>query len=330
MKMNVYLQSANHPKFQHLLHVFAKGVAAVDPDVEINITESLEVVEGNIDDVNVIWGSWKDRQDAHHRVKNSVVASTTPFIVLETPIVGRGPVKDVMDDTSYRIGVNGFLADTMDNYGRMSEDVTQQRVDCILATAGLTWDNVRVAWHKRLQYGRDVDAPIIIALQIPGDASLRGINITEWAYNSAIAVREKSDRPIIIRGPQLSREFDVKYLNMMQNISGLEFQRGTKENLIPTLLDAAYTVTHSSTLAVDSILNGTPAITTSPANFGHYLPPHLTFYSIKKSPLIVYPEFMTNLQTWLANLSWIQWTLEEIAEGQQWPHLKKCLTKRSK
>ena len=107
MKVTIYGKSANHPRFEQTLMKFATGVIDSGDDAFLSYDEEYYDC-----DVAVIFGSWKDRDMTHHRVKRNIISKAKKFIVLETPIIGRGPVKDVMDDDWYRIGIGGFLADT--------------------------------------------------------------------------------------------------------------------------------------------------------------------------------------------------------------------------
>ena len=106
MNVNIYTDSANHPKFVKMLNDFAVGVRRVGDNAHLLPGKYQEA------DVHVIFGSWKDRDKPWHNVKRDVVAKAQKYIVIETPLVGRGEVKDVGDDVWYRVGLNGFLADT--------------------------------------------------------------------------------------------------------------------------------------------------------------------------------------------------------------------------
>ena len=63
-------------------------------------------------------------------------------------------------------------------------------------------------------------------------------------------------------------------MDEMSEQSNVQFQRGTKENLIPTLHEALCTVTYSSGLAIDSLLNGCPNISMSPSSFAYEIVPN--------------------------------------------------------
>lgn len=300
MKVTIYSKSANHPKFDRTLMMFATGVIDSGDDCFLSYDETYYDC-----DVAVIFGSWKDRDILHHNVKREIISKAKQFIVLETPLIGRGPVKDVMDDEWYRIGLGGFLADTGTFYrGNKGPD----RWDIIRKHFGITLNGSD-------RKGKD---NIVVALQLPQDASLRGASIEKWARDTCLAIRTQSDRPIIIRFPQIPRNWDVPPLEVARKLPNVEFQMGTKDNLIPTLQSAHCTVTYTSGFAIDSLLNGTPTIATNPGNFAYSIAPHTVdgIDDIKMPPR----------DQWLYNLSYCQWHLTEIENGLPWRHLRQLLT----
>ena len=300
MKVTVYGKSANHPRFEQTLMKFATGVLDSGDDCFLSYDEQYYET-----DVAVIFGSWKDRDMTHHNVKREIVSKAKKFIVLETPLIGRGPVKDVMDDDWYRIGIGGFLADT-------------GTFHCGTKTSD-RWDIIRKHFRIKLPtYNLDHKDNIVVALQLPGDASLRGASIEKWCRDTCLAIRTQTDRPIIVRLPQLERNWDVEPLEVARKLPNVEFQMGTKDNLIPTLNSARCTVTYTSGFAIDSLLNGTPTIAMNPGNFAYSIAPHTVDH-------IDNPTCPPRDQ-WLYNLSYCQWHIDEIENGLPWRHLRQLLT----
>ena len=297
MDIKVFTKSANHPRFAQTLVGFAQGVSRAGDNVQIIESDCYVPC-----DVAVIFGSWKDRPNVWHQVKNQIVNNAPNFIVLETPILGRKEVKDIMPDDWYRIGVNGFLRDT-GNFNNKNKP--SDRWEIIQKDLGVTCED----WEY------NEDGPIVVALQIPGDASLKGANIDKWAYDRIVSIRSITDREIILRTPQLNRQFDIpKILTAGKNI---RVQEGTKENLIPTLKSAYCTVTYSSGLGVDSVLAGCPTIAYNPSNFA---------YDISSRFITDLNNIKRNDRTqWLNNLSYCQWSLAEIINGVPWVHLREVL-----
>lgn len=298
MLVKVFKDSANHIRFTDMLYEFARGVEASGDQVLIEHGPYSDC------DVAVIFGSWKDRPDLHHVVKQSVVQQAKNFVVLETPLVGRGPVTDVMQDNWYRMGLNGFLADS-GNYNNNYRD-------------GKRWEKVQrdlkvelKPWHADGQY-------ILIALQLPGDASLRGLNISWWLYQTCLDIRIYTNRKILIRTPQITRDYEAKWIERVKSdIQNVEWQQGTKENLNETLDNAWCSVTYSSGLGIDSVMRGTPAFAMSPASF---------VYTLGNTELknIENPCF-ANREQWLNNICYAQWNTDEMRSGEAWQHIREVI-----
>ena len=300
MKVTVYGKSANHPRFEQTLMKFATGVLDSGDDCFLSYDQEYHEC-----DVAVIFGSWKDRDITHHNVKRNIVANAKQFIVLETPLIGRGPVKDVMDDNWYRIGIGGFLADT-----GTFHDGNNHHHD--------RWDIIRKHFDIHLPtYDLSKKDDIVVALQLPQDASLRGASIEKWCRDTCMAIRTQTDRRIIIRMPQLERNWDVEPLEVARKLPNVEFQMGTADNLIPTIRNARCTVTYTSGFAVDSLLNGTPTIAMNPGSFAYDIAPHVVDH-------IDNPDCPSRDQ-WLYNLSYCQWHIDEIENGLPWRHLRELL-----
>lgn len=297
MKVGIFTKSANHPRFEKMLHKFAEGVKASGDKVEIYTGDKYEKC-----DTAVIFGSWKDRPDAHHVVKNSVVKKAKNFIVCETPLIGRGPVANVMQDDWYRIGVNGFLADD-GNFNNRNRP-------------GDRWEKISDALKVDVQPYHS-GSYIVVVLQVPGDASLRGQSIEKWAVDTCDWIRLYTDMPIVVRTPQVPKAFDMDLLGELEEIDGVQLQPGSKENLIPTLDGAWCTVTYSSGMGIDSLINGCPTIAMNQASFA---------YEISSNAIgeILDPE-CPDREQWLYDLSYAQWHVDEIKEGLPWRHLKEVL-----
>jgi len=297
MDVRVFLDSANHPRFTNMLHKFAAGIRASGDDV-------IELHGGYKPcDVAVIFGSWKDRDMPHHNVKRDVVANAKNFICIETPLVGRGEVKDVGDDDWYRVGLNGFLADTGNfNNKRRPGD----RWELVQQQLNVTMDEY--------QQGEN----ILVTLQVPGDASLRGIDINWWAYDTCHEIRKYSSRPIIIRTPQVLKTFDLDILySIRDQLPDIDYQVGEKQTLIPTIKDSWATVTYSSGLGIDSYLAGVPSFTMDKANFAYKLG-NTNLKNIEDPKL-------PDRKQWVHNLCYAQWSEEEMEQGIVWQHMKEIL-----
>lgn len=296
MKVTIFTKSANDPRFDSVLRQFANGVRVVGDDVDV-----CEGMEYRDCDVAVFFGSWKNRNMPHHIVKNDIVSKAKNFIVLETPLLGRMPVKEIMQDNWYRIGLNGFLADT-GNFNNKNRDSSR-------------WETVQECLDIAVApYTYKYDGPIILPLQLPGDASLRGASIEKWALETVMQIREITSRPVVIRTPQLERAFDKYYIKRLRHIPNVVFQQGSAENLVGTLSAAYCSVVYSSGFSIDSLVHGCPTIACSPSNFCYDLVDN-TVENIEK---VSRPD-RTQL---FCDLSYAQWHVAEIEKGLPWKHLK--------
>ena len=298
MDVNVYIDSANDNKFVKMLSDFTIGAKRSG--------DNIRSVKGDYEkaDVHVIFGSWKDRDVLHHNVKRSVVEKAKKFVCIETPLVGRKAVKNVGDDVWYRVGVNGFLADTgnFNNKNRPSD----------------RWHKIKKELNVELKPYQTAGEYILVTLQVPGDASLRGCVIEEWCWEVCHTIRRYTKRPILIRTSQVPKQFNFELLNKLPDrLDNIAFQEGTKENLIPTLEQCWATVTYSSGMGIDSYINGVPSFTMDKGNFA---------YSLGNTSLkhIESPN-LPNREQWLSNLCYAQWSEHEMQEGKVWNHLKEVL-----
>jgi hypothetical protein len=302
-KIGVFLGSANDDSFRQLLFSMHWGITECGNDAYVTYGNDMTGT-----DVAVIFGSWKDRPSAWHRCKNKIVSSGKPFVVIETPLIGRGPVTDILQDSWYRIGVNGFLADTGRFY-RQNKNYSADR-----------WNLIKHQLGVELKPWRDAQEGnyIVVALQLPGDASLRGTDISKWAAETVQTLRTYTSRPIIVRTPQLDREFDKENILNITRIEGVSLVKGTRENLF-TMIDNAYaTVTYSSGFGIDSVIRGIPTIAMDPGNFA---------YSLGNNKLSQINNLVrsSDREQWLYNLSWAQWSKDEIKSGAAWRHIREQL-----
>ncbi len=159
-----------------------------------------------------------------------------------------------------------------------------------------------------LQPWRAVEGLIVIAGQLPGDFSLDGLDCREWVVDVATHLERTVDRPIYIRPHPLDRATDWSAvgatLHMMVSRDPLEAD----------LARAGTWIAHTSGSAVDAVLAGVPTICLGRGNFA---------WDVSAHSLRGLREPWTGDRTqWLANLSYAQWTHEEIRDGSCWRHLR--------
>lgn len=295
MKVVVYTASANDMRFQ--IPIQLMGNAAYKDGHEVKVVQGQEYEDC---DLAIIWGSWKDRDTPWHNVKRKVVKNAPQFIVLETPILNRGPVKDIMDDQWYRIGLNGFLAHMGDFKNDYSNDDRWKLFQ-------------QMGYELKPERETNKFKPIVIVLQLPGDASLCGHDISEWCIRTVRSIRSVTDRKIIIRKPQVEREYRIaEALDLFDNV---DIQEGRHENVKSTIHAAHALVTFSSGMGVEALIEGTPVIAHHQASFVYDITPN----KIEDIENIKLPD----RKQWINDMAYTTWSLEEIGKGLPWKHLTK-------
>lgn len=255
-------------------------------------------------DVAVIFGSWKPREKGSHITRNSVAANAKRFVVIETPLLNR---RTDIENTMWRVGVNGYLnRDAL--WPKLSREHSEQR----LQDLGISWKG----WQN------DANGHVVVALQLPGDASLRGADINDWAYRVIKTLRERTHRAIVIRNHPLcsQRAFgDHEQLArqlLLDGVSNLRFSDGQVVPWSQDLEGAYCTVTYSSGMAIDSVLRGIPTIACDAGNFAWGIS--------SQKPKEVEKLTMADaavVQDWLLNLAGCQWSTDEMQDGTAWQNL---------
>jgi len=325
MHIKIFMASANNMQERELLKDFASGVEtwidadSTDQELFENVTRigrwaNADAVEHQLSyeyaetykecDVAVFFGSWKAREKGTHQTRTSVAMNAQRFVCIETPLLNR--VTD-QENSYWRIGVNGFL--NQDAYWPV---LNQDDANARLKELGIKWRG----WNH------DPNGHILVALQLPGDASLRGADINDWAYRTIMDIRKKTDRMIIIRNHPLAsqRAFgdheDLARRLLLSKVNNITFSDG---KLVPWSqdLDGAYcTVTYTSGLAIDSVLSGIPTIAYDAGNFAWGVSSRLA-QDVNDIKL----ETDEKMRQWLRNLAGCQWSSAEMQNGTAWQAL---------
>lgn len=240
------------------LHLHA-GLSVMESRAADQIRANLQALGARVDsrllalpraDLAIIFGTAKFRPSASHLVKLLVSRLHPNFMVFESPVVGRVTQELGHKESVFRAGMGGFFGDRGFAYA------LEHQAD---ATA------------LRLFYGESFSCPDVrfsglgvvgLALQIPGDASVTGVDQIEQAAAIAVRVR-RSERfgnaPIIVRTPPLLASRWDPRLARLEVIPGLTVQVGTNDNKEEFLRTIEFLVTFSSTMGVDAVTRGIPA-----------------------------------------------------------------------
>ena len=245
-----------------------------------------------------------------HPVRQLIKAAHSgPVLIFETPLFGRKipalkrgllPFLTRRPDETFdrfRISLNGCFWDD----GEF----------CSAVTDPSRWDMLRQDLNLDVKDYRRHGTHVLLAGQVPGDASLRGTDSLDWIERTAVSLATVTDRPIRIRPHPRSDHATLK--SVMRRLGG--FHRVTWDveagsSFRTALSDAWVTVTYSSGAAIDSLLAGIPAIALCPASMAW----PVTDHDIGQvgSPTLF------ERRPWLDQLAHSQWTMSEIADGTVW------------
>ena len=260
-------------------------------------------------DLAVMFGSAKSRKNDHHIVRYSITKNAKNFLVIETPLLNRVTDKR---NTSWRVGMNGFLHRAA-GWPEVKEDVASKK----LKAMDIVWKD----WQNK------ENGDIILALQLPGDASLRGQDISEWAIDTIERIRSVTKRSIVIRSHPLSSDRGMEAYGALvsyvafKKIRGIKFSDGQQTSWNSDLKNAYCTITYTSGLAVDSVLQGIPTVACNPGNFAWGI-------SSNNPEDVEDLKYASNEQInrWLQMLSMCQWSESEMEDGTAMAYLEPLMS----
>lgn len=322
MRVDIIMQSTFKEREREVLRCMYNGIKddLWPDDADYNAIRAINKRNGRLSGVNlsyderakgkynlaVIFGSWKKRENDHHKVRTGIANRDNPFLCIETQLLGR---KMFQEGEYHRVGINGFLNEAA-VFGP-EQTYPDDRFNKL--------DMTYKGWNRKR------GDKIIMALQLPGDASLRGADINEWAIWSLNEMRQVTDRPIEIRThPGLSQKGIDAHLSLYQHISfnklDATFVNGKDIPWEEHITDAHCVLAYTSGLSIDAVRSGVPVVCGDPGNF--------TWSLSSKHPRQVEDPFLAdegNVKQWLDTLAYCQWSKEEMTSGECWAHLKPCV-----
>ena len=270
-------------------------------------------------DIAVQFGTVKDRMAEHHITKQSIRKNAKHIVYIETPLLGR--VIDKKNNYAfYRIGVDGYLHNDGEFFdeGRLEKG----RLEFIRSTVEVP---TFPGWKDHRQ------GNILILMQIPGDASLRGQKIGEWLMDTIYKIRCITDRQIWIRfHPATSEKARGEIFSELQhlffnNYKDINFGDGITTTLDQDLNNAGICVSYTSGSSIDAVLKGVPVIAMDMGNLVYPISSHHIeeIHNPKLAPI-------TEIDNWLLGLANSQWTETEMKLGKVWQHILPILEEAMK
>lgn len=144
---------------------------------------------------------------------------------------------------------------------------------------------------------------IVIMGQLSNDASVKHIGFNNWLQKTYDSIKEITDIPVVYRPHPLDKDPFIP--------EGLDCILGKLDKVLNW---AHCVVTLNSNSGVDSVLAGIPTVSMDVGSMVY----GITNHNIES---IIEPMFY-NRDEWLKEISYRQWSLEEITNGTAWDFLR--------
>ncbi|NKB84498.1 hypothetical protein HED51_20535 [Ochrobactrum grignonense] len=218
-------------------------------------------------DIAVIW-SWK-----HPQIIAAARQDQRPLIVME-----RGFIQPRFEWVS--LALNGF-----NNRGYFPPS----------ADNGERWQR---HFSHHLRPWKDRKGYALLIGQVPGDASLNGVDIKNWAQSRTDMLR-RAGHTVVYRPHPLAETVAP------------EGAVCSRQDLKSDLSGAEFVITYSSTTAVEAVLEGIPVCVEDAGSVAYPMASHHIGEPLRRP----------DRTQWCHNLAWRQWSINELRNGTAWRHL---------
>ena len=303
MRVAIIEDSASNNHYLKYLKDFAHGIQGDSA----RIVNSLHARKF---DCAVIFGSHKmNKGRDSHKGKGKIIASGMPYVQIETQLIGR-PITTSLHN-EFRVGVNGFL---WDNAKWGFEHIEKERAKKVFERNGY---DVNIPWKTGGDY-------ILVCMQKIGDASLRGLDMFKWTFDTVRELRKHTDKKILVRPHPLYRKGvahkDLRF--QLENMENVHWQVSDvqQNDFVPVqenLKKAYCVVTYTSGTGIDAVLNGVPSIACDSGSMVYEV-------SSKNIKDIINP-YRSDKAKWANKIAHCQWSRDEFRSGECWEHIKKSL-----
>jgi hypothetical protein len=260
------------------------------------------------------------KENKHKDLKDQyqyIIDSGKPYIVTESAVFRQGMNPDRL---YHRWAWSHYFWDQA-NYG--CENSPKDRWEQISQEQNL----------KILPWQNNKDGHILLCLQRPGDSSLHRIikkkksDYKIWIWNCVEEIRKYTDRTIRIRIHPLRQDVTMSYLEgiierynnieISSDIQGASLENGSNggDGFVNDLDNAYCVVGLNSNALTESVMAGIPTFSLCSGAMAYPVSNH----DISKIEL---PIMEFDRTQWLYNLSYCQWTQDEIEQGLPWFHLQ--------
>ncbi len=173
----------------------------------------------------------------------------------------------------------------------------------------MTENNKRFSYYKKKILPWNKKGKYILVGDIGRKSyAFLGMEYQSWSKRAIKTIQKHTNKPIIYR-PKPSNNTPIVDLD----IPNVKFSNPQEERVQVPLLDTFAVVTYYSNVGCDALLAGVPIFTEEGAakNMG-----------LQNLTQIKTPYYPTNREQFFANLSYCQWSVAEMAQGDPWYHLK--------
>ena len=241
--------------------------------------------------------------------------SRKPWIVTESAIFRKGCIAPHNPKAYHRYSWYSYYADEGDycNKNSPKDRWLQIQKD----------QNIQInPWTKNGKY-------VLLVLQRPGDSSLYRMYEKYGTYDAYVdetikEIKQYTNKPIMIRMHPLRQDKQKNLVKFWENYGeednvffSTNSGKDVKDGLYIDFKDAWCVVGFNSNALTVSVCEGIPTFSQDPSSMAWEC-------SNKDLKDIDNPKTFDR-QQWLYDLSYGQWTEEEVSQGRMWDHLRKAL-----
>jgi len=177
------------------------------------------------------------------------------------------------------------------------------------------WKKISQDLNINLKPHRSTGNHILICLQRDGGWSMRGVSVISWLDQTILAIRQHSDRPIIIRPHPGDKKIKSLLKIKHSNVTLSQYDR-----LIDDFKNCWASVVYNSSPSVASLIEGVPTFLTDP------YPEHSQTYGIANTDLsLIENPLMFDRQLWIEKLAMCHWNFNELRSGEAWDFFRRYI-----
>ena len=182
------------------------------------------------------------------------------------------------------------------------------------------WQQISRDLNIRLGNTKSNGSDIVICLQRNGGWSMGSTDVVDWTRRVVVALRQHTDRSIIIRPHPGDAKATLTYVPALNKLfqGDPTVRISLNKPLEEDLKNCWAVVNHNSSSIVGPIIMGYHAYITDPHKSQCAEVAHFNFEQIEN------PQ-MFNRQKWLERISMFHWKFSELEDGSAWRHMRQYI-----